>query len=50
MELIFNKKTKFDKYEDIFNNLDKIIENLEEKRDIKFTINEFLKNKNIYNM
>lgn len=42
MEIDFQEKNeKLDKYEEIFNNLDKRIKNLEEKRDDKFTINEF---------
>ena len=41
LKLKFEKKWELGKYEKIFNNLYKRIKNLEEKRNDKFTINEF---------
>lgn len=40
-EKLIEKSETIKNYEEIFNNLDKRIKNLEEKRDEKFTINEF---------
>ena len=40
-EKLVEKSETIKNYEEIFNNLDKRIKNLEEKRDEKFTINEF---------